>query len=484
MRIVFLPLDERFCTKDYFIMLAESFNLNVLFPENFGYKKIPADVDYISDWLVKNVKKNDYLIISLDMLLHGGLIPSRIDFYTIETLMERLKVLRRLKERDVKIYAVKTLSRIPKYNSDDEEPDYWEFHGEKLYQFSLKLAKGEKKIPNDIPKWIIDDFLRRRKRNFKITKEILNYVKNGIIEYLGVLLDDNSEGSLLYKESKELEELVNYMGINKKVSIRNGADEALLAMLAKSMTDYFNIKPSFKIIYSFPESKFLIPPYESFPLYINVENHIESCGGIISGNKANVILYVNNFKGDEETREAAFQKRLENNISEKIFNKNKIVGIADVRYANGSDKALVENLLSMDINWNKVSYYGWNTPGNTIGSTCAHATLQYLANEGYLKVNSYKMKKYQAILILEHYGYQADVRQKLERELIKRLDSKYLKPPYTIMPFEDWVKDFTKKNLKEYLYKINLSFSENWDMEIFFPWHRTFEIGLKFHKIM
>jgi len=486
MSIIFLPLDERFCTKDYFIMLSKSFNLDVLFPDKLGYKKIPADVDYLIDWLMKNTREKDYLLISLDMLLHGGLIPSRLDFLSLETLKNRLGILRRIKNMNTKIYAVKTLTRIPKYNSDDEEPDYWEFFGERLYQFSLRISKGEYNVPIDIPKWIIDDFIERRKRNLEITKEIINLVKEGIIDYLEITLDDNSEGSLLYKESVELENLAEQMNIRERVSIQNGADEALLTLLSKMITEKFKVRPKFKVIYSFPESKHLIPPYESFPLYINIEKHIKSCGGILSEDHPDIILYVNNFKGDEKSREAPLQEGHRSEIPYEILdriNQKEIVGIADVRYANGSDRELLEKLLSMNINWNNVSYYGWNTPGNTIGSVCAHTTLQFLANKGYLSINSEEIKKYQATLILEHYGFQADIRQKLVRELEKKLDVRYLRLPYTLIPFEEWAIDFTKKNLKRYLRRINNSFQENWDIEVFFPWHRTFEIGIRLFKV-
>ncbi|MBO8161423.1 MAG: DUF4127 family protein [Thermosipho sp. (in: Bacteria)] len=479
MRIVFLPLDERFCTKDYFIMLAKSFNLQVIYPEFLGQKKIPADTSYLSNWLLKNAQNGDILLISIDMLLHGGLIPSRMDLLKFETLLKRLEVLKELKKKNVKIYAVKTLTRIPKYNSSDEEPDYWEYVGKNLYEFSLKLARGLKKSER-IPEWIVEDFLWRRKRNFDLTVECINYVEKGIIDSLNIMLDDNSEGSLLSKEAKDLEKYARSQGVSSKVYIRNGADEAMLTVLAKSLTDYFKVTPEFEVFYTFPQSKHLIPPYESFPLYMNVQNHIEACGGQIGSSfDSGVIMYVNNFKGDEKSFEAPFQEEHSTLVNKDVFNKGKIVGISDVRYANGSDAPFVEKLLEMNLDWTKTSYYGWNTPGNTIGSACAHATLQYIAEKKLLKVNEDEMKKYQAVLFLEHFGYQADVRQKLVNEIEKRGLINQSKLPYNLILIEDWAIEFVRKELNVYLEKINNSFKTSWQMEIFFPWHRTFEIGIR-----
>ncbi|PNR93718.1 hypothetical protein X924_07900 [Petrotoga sp. 9PWA.NaAc.5.4] len=78
MRIVYLPLDERFCTREYFLMFTKVAGLDLLTPlrELLGSKKVPADTNVLENWLLENVQPGDSLIISLDTLIHGGLIPS------------------------------------------------------------------------------------------------------------------------------------------------------------------------------------------------------------------------------------------------------------------------------------------------------------------------------------------------------------------------------------------------------------------------
>jgi hypothetical protein len=94
MRIVYLPLDERFCTREYFLMFTKIAGLDILTPprELLGSKKVPADTDALENWLLENVKTGDSLIISLDTLIHGGLIPSRINLIRSETIRDRLKI--------------------------------------------------------------------------------------------------------------------------------------------------------------------------------------------------------------------------------------------------------------------------------------------------------------------------------------------------------------------------------------------------------
>jgi hypothetical protein len=492
MRILFLPVDERFCTKDYFIHLCSSFGIEVVVPERFGFKKFPADVDYISDWLLENSTKCDLAILSLDMLLHGGLVPSRLDYTHEETLIRRLNILPMLKEKNsnLKVYATKSITRIPTYNSMEEEPDYWVYFGKALYEYSLNLAKEQNTAETGIPQWIAKDFLWRRRRNLRITKEAILLVQSGVIDFLSIMLDDNSEGSLVYKEACELERLVKQLELTDRIHIRNGTDEATLSLLSKSLCDYFGIKPTFKVVYRRPEYKHLVPPYHSDDLTTTTKSHIFGAGGSVSSDsKFDILLYVNNFE-PEEPAEAPFQnnypkmKRQDEHTQlleaiDLAYSQNKIIAIADVRYANGSDNSLIETIFHRNINWEITTYYGWNTAGNTLGSTCAHSVMLHLGKKGLLVIDKEAIERYQSILLLEHWGYQANIRKILYEEISKR--NYNASPCLSMIKDEEWAEVFVEKNLQYYIEKINRAFNRNWRCSVFFPWHRPFEIGIVLH---
>ncbi|HRW34154.1 MAG TPA: DUF4127 family protein, partial [Thermotogota bacterium] len=143
MRIIFIPVDERVCTRDYFTQTAKAFNIQIQTPARgmLGQKKIPADTQTLFNWLDGTIKRDDILILSLDTLLYGGLIPSRIDLLKEETLLQRLEELITLAKRAKKIYITTTIMRIPKYNSDDEEPVYWEYYGKRLHDMTKLMAQ-------------------------------------------------------------------------------------------------------------------------------------------------------------------------------------------------------------------------------------------------------------------------------------------------------------------------------------------------------
>jgi len=48
-RIVFLPVDERFCTRDYFILACKAMNIEIITPPKdlLGKKKVPPDMEIL-----------------------------------------------------------------------------------------------------------------------------------------------------------------------------------------------------------------------------------------------------------------------------------------------------------------------------------------------------------------------------------------------------------------------------------------------------
>ena len=135
MKILLLPLDERPCNAAFPERLFPADQVQILLPRKLGHKKKPADFSVLSDFLFEKAKDADALLLSLDMLLYGGLIPSRLHHLKAETLFSRLHLIRELKEKypALPIYAFATVMRCPAYSSDDEEPDYYERFGSAIH---------------------------------------------------------------------------------------------------------------------------------------------------------------------------------------------------------------------------------------------------------------------------------------------------------------------------------------------------------------
>ncbi|WP_149800319.1 DUF4127 family protein, partial [Listeria monocytogenes] len=85
MNILYVPLDERPCNAIYPEQTAAvNQTMNVLsVPQALlGNKKKPANIYGIRSFIKKNIVNCSYAIISTEMLLYGGLLPSRLHHLT------------------------------------------------------------------------------------------------------------------------------------------------------------------------------------------------------------------------------------------------------------------------------------------------------------------------------------------------------------------------------------------------------------------
>ena len=123
-RIVMLPLDERPCNFNYPGMMPKTDCELVLPPkEIMGKKKVAGDSEKIAEWLLSNVKDADAMVLSLDTLVYGGIVPSRLHHETSDELMKRADLIKKLRELNpsMKLYVFGLIMRCPKYSSSDEE---------------------------------------------------------------------------------------------------------------------------------------------------------------------------------------------------------------------------------------------------------------------------------------------------------------------------------------------------------------------------
>ena len=81
--------------------------------------------------------KLDAIILSLDTLAYGGLIPSRRCPETFEQIKHRIETLKEILDgKDCKIYAFSSIMRISNNNYNEEEKEYWSEWGKKIFEYS------------------------------------------------------------------------------------------------------------------------------------------------------------------------------------------------------------------------------------------------------------------------------------------------------------------------------------------------------------
>ena len=446
MKIAFLPIDNRPVCYQMPKMIAQIDNsIELLMPEihMLGGLKTYADTEALTNWLDENAQKTDAIILSLDTITWGGLIPSRRSTISLDEIKIKIEKLKKiLQNTKAKIYAFSSIMRISNNNINEE---YWNLYGEKIFKYSYELHKYGS-ADTDIPIEIIEDYLATRKRNFELNKIYLEWQKEGLFDTLIFSKDDCAEFGFNVKEAKELERLGGY--------IKTGADEIPLTLLARALNDtQVTVYP----IYSEPEYKNLISNYEDVSIEQSVLGQSELANCTIADSKecSNIILYVNNFKNHQG--ELVMKRPTEEYSKEWNEPRNNYI-IADVRNANGADNKFIDKIFNAGFSTNFLGYAGWNTSANTLGSLiCAMKFTLRARQNGTLNNNA--LKKFIALRLLDDWGYQANVRQSLKSPDIEALTN----------------------NMRKYENTIKKVLGTDFSAKYYFPWDRLFEVGIELY---
>jgi len=474
--------------------------ITLIAPEKnvLGDKKNPADIKKIEQFLLNNISDSDNIVLSVDMLVYGGLIPSRLHFLNQKQAVSNLELIVKLKKTNpnVKIYAFNCIMRAPQYNSSDEEPDYYADYGFALFRrkYLLDYLARHESFPPDtqekklrrelkqikIPQKIINDYESRREFNEFINIKVLDYLDSGFIDFLVIPQDDSSPYGYTAISQKNVVSKIKEKNLDMKVMIYPGADEVALSLLARAWNDYKNIEPKIYPFYASVLGPSIIPLFEDRPMFESLKSHVRVCNAklVQSSQEADFILAINcpgkiaqdtyDFASEDETFDITYtscRNLLDFVLQIKDYiEAGKKVAVSDSAFCNGGDIQFIKYLDKLDILDKLISYAGWNTNCNTLGTTLAQACIGDKGLHNLL----YR--------IIEDGCYQAVVRHKVtENELEKmQLDDSDIKSKLLE------VEDIILNNLQKCYDTLNISRKYPVKIKnVYSPWKRMFEIGME-----
>lgn len=500
-KVIYIPLDERPCNYSYPTLIGKmASDLEIVIPprEILSNKKEEANVDKIWSWIFQNIEGSNQAIFSLEMLIYGGLLPSRLHNLSVTELERRLLRLKELKEqnRELKLYVSNLIMRTPRYSSSDEEPDYYEEWGKEIFTIEYLRDKKErvgltekeieelKKIEGVLPKEHLADYSERREKNLHITKKVLEYIKEGVIDFLVIPQDDSSEFGFTAKDQKEIYKIIEKERLQMKVYVYPGADEVGCTLLSRV---YNNLKGKKLKIYPYFSSeigKKIIPLYEDRPLIESLKSHILATNSILvnSYQEADFILAVNTpgkfmqEAWENENKDITYSsfRNMREFISKINFfiEEGKKVVIADSAFSNGGETELI-TLLDEEKILDKIKgYSGWNTNCNTLGTALSTGVFSYYSNDEEV------IEENKLVHLLEDWAYQSIVRKKINDLFLPKYDLNYfdLKDKQMLVTNEILknLLEIYKENIRNSFKDINIE-----EIKIFSPWNRMFEIGIE-----
>lgn len=500
MRIAYVPIDERPCNTSIVESIARSakeLELIMLPKEFFGLKKRPADTENAWEWLNKVGKNLDALILSIDMLLYGGLIPSRLHHLKQErgtAFVNRLRTFHQT-HPNVPIYGAISIMRTPKYSSNDEEPDYYQEWGREIFLRSYlidkqnreKLTREEEetltRIQMKLPQTYIDDYEIRRSFNLSIHTEMLDLVNEGVITFLAIPQDDSAEYGYTAMDQKVIVTKRESLRLHNKVQMYPGSDEVGATLLARVVNDLKKMRPKIYPIWSSTLGPQLIPMYEDRPFFESLKAHVYAAGCrlVADPKEADLILAYNTpgkvmqeswEQPNKDITYTSFRNLLVFvDEIKKFLQIGKPVIVADSAYANGGDLELISLLDEEGILDQLLSYKGWNTNCNTLGSTVAQGVLGLFGQPEIILENL-------IYHLFDDCFYQTIVRMEIVDDFLPKYKLSYfdLKENAELVNLER-----NKRLIECYKNFIQKCFASVKVREVhtYAPWNRMFECGIK-----
>jgi hypothetical protein len=383
--------------------------------------------------------------------------------------------------------------RTPQYNSSDEEPDYYADYGYALFRrkYLLDYQERHDSLTDDqsaelkgiqIPQEIIDDYENRRLFNEIVNIEVVNYLEKGFIDFLVIPQDDSSPYGYTAISQKNIIREIKNKNLDMKVMIYPGADEAALSLLARAWNDHKGIKPKVYPFYSSVLGPTIVPLYEDRPMFESLKSHLRVCGVrlVHSPQEADFVLAINSpgkFMQDTYDKEFDVSYTSYRNLSDftmqikEHIETGKPVAVCDSAYCNGGDIQFIHYLDRLDILDKLLSYAGWNTNCNTLGTTLAQACIGGRTQEETGAVIHNLLYR-----IIEDGCYQAVVRHEVSAVDLPQMNV----ASNDITPALSKVEFIIKDKLQKYYETLNISKRHTVKIKsVFSPWKRMFEIGME-----
>ncbi len=531
-QVIYVPLDDRPVNAARPHLLAQMVDYELIAPPAIllGRYRTPGRPEELADWLTAQVDEPhaaDCLILSLDMLVYGGLVASRSSQLSLEEAIARLEVLAQLKKQapGIPIYASSVILR----EAPDSCTSGMDEHRQELQQYSqLATEAGRSDAENQyseetgtgLPAAILRRYRQVRERNHQINLRAIEELAAERIDFLALPQDDARPAGLPQVEQARLQDRIEQLAVDERAMIYPGTDEVGMTLFARFVHRHMEKQPAIKVQWVDPAASERVAPYEDRSISETVAAQVDVVGGRLTQQaaQADLVLLVNPPKeSDDEDRESLIRKSL-TDIEQAASTRG--VAICDVATPNGADDELVNALLDSELNLVELlAFSGWNTAANSIGSALAHATLRLIARQdkgafdlAHLFTNFAPMRYLQLLnslinterahlqllflSLIDDWLYQTRLRPQLKEELHQLVDDgssdltelypraqQVLSNQLAQAAADLWMKHFWGKScvqVGEGEERNDIVLAELEETRVELPWRRLFEVAVEF----
>lgn len=476
--VLYVPLDDRPVNLDDVIEQGKSAGLRLIMPHAADIRNridsrgtisgneivgtsSPAfgNTENIRRFILDHAASADGFIISVDMLVYGGLIGSRrlrtsggapYPRYDDEAI-RLLDTIRRVKESYLNkpVFVLDTILRLAtsvfvEGVSYEAYVESREFMGRPRREFAEfdHILEGYDLSDTGIPYENTVHFDKNRyyctrQHKFKTNYYVLDrLLRPGYIDFLAVGVDDAKTQGAQINEIRFVENYIDRNlggsgGRNPQRAVilpdADGLGHSLVARMA-SLLHCNGAKPSYAVNYYGPHGSTIINPYEYIDVHENILRHIDIIGGQTFpgpgdaepssvGVSAPDIEIIAITAADQAS--AAVSRIAANGADHRA------TVVLDFVGQGPADAAVTEALLGSKYTGEILGYSGWNTAGNKIGISLGmgHARYAYLVTETRARALQEAVNAHGSLLFkrfLKDYYYKGVVIREVRSEADRR----------------------------------------------------------------
>jgi len=491
--VVLLPTDNRPITYSFPQSICQLANLNTIVPPRnlMGSLFAPTDLGLLAKWLEEAMGKVQAgaILVCIDSLLYGGLIPSRRGNDSLKTILARAADFVKLKKQvsgDLKLNAQSSIMRISDNNDNTEEKLYWAKYGREIFRWSQLLHKKEigllkseaelKVAESRIKADVREDYLDTRARNFAVNQKLIDYAVSGDLDFLIFSQDDSGQYGLNVFEKDKLIALAEAKNAHNVLAYP-GADEMLMTLIARYLNSERKTETKVALHYSEPDGKNIASNYEGQNIGRSMECQANAQGlkiidSDISSSTVDFHIIVHtgvDRQGDHMWLPGLPDLRLVDTkhsakrAIELIEKAQAPIALCDIAYSNGADPGLISLMLERPRLFDRLwSYAGWNTTGNAVGSALAVASACLYAR-AHNELNDLMRKRVLFMRLMDDWAYQTQVRKEIQpdklvgkdrQSVLSKLMNGYASKLATVLDFQPG------------------------PIQCTLPWQRTFEVEI------
>ncbi|HCE00154.1 MAG TPA: hypothetical protein DER07_03845 [Armatimonadetes bacterium] len=386
-RVVLAPIDDRPATGQFARMIGAIAGVEVQTPppSMLGRFTTPGDPDAVLSWLERQeLDESAAVVVSAEMVCFGGLVASRTDATPLASALARLDRLRTIRRvhPQTPFYVFATIPRVLPTATVETAPwrdalGTYVTLREQIRSGRAVDAKAWAKARRKAPMARVEAYDRMRRRNEAVLVRLIEDTAAGVYDYLTIGQDDAASSGPHVPEGKRLRALVERLGIGGKVYFCEGIDQHSSVLVSRAALRSAGWQPRVRIVLSDPPAARRPAPYESKPLAKTLEDQLLASGArpAEDGSAADYTLFVNTPKPPRESFES-FCARLV-----AALEAGDPCAVADVNLGEEgiADERLFRAIWQSPSVADLLAYAGWNTAGNTMGTTIPAANLAMLA---------------------------------------------------------------------------------------------------------